>query len=123
MEEDEEHVLEGEVNKWAESSVKALNKVEIRDDTKATPLCAPTLVEQTKLADAIIEETVEKALKYTQVDEKVNAQKKELISSYCDTITVSYYTDTIIVSCSSCFHFFYIYIYCFKIQECWGRIL
>ena len=73
MEEDEERVLGEEVNKGVESSVETLNKMEIRDDTQATPLDAPTLAEQTKLANTVLEDTVEKTLKYTQVDEEVNA--------------------------------------------------
>ena len=113
--------------------------MEIWEDTHGTPLSVPTLAELARLVDTVVEDTVEKALKYTQENEVVNAQKKEVISLYCDTVIVSYYTntiivslytntiivscniDTIIVSCSSCFHFLYLYIHCFKISECWGR--
>ena len=51
----------------------------MREDTHATSLDARTLVELAKAVDAIVEDIVEKALKYTQVNEKVNAQKKEVI--------------------------------------------
>ena len=41
------------------------NLDEMRDDTQLTPLRAPTLAEQAKLVDVIVEDTVEKTLKYT----------------------------------------------------------
>ena len=61
------------LTRGAESLVEALNLVKMRNDTQATPLGVPTLVEQAKFVDAVVEDTVEKALKYTQVDERVNA--------------------------------------------------
>ena len=45
----------------------------MRDDTQLIPLGAPTLADQVKLLDDVIKGTVEKALKYNQVDEDVNA--------------------------------------------------
>ena len=36
--------------------------------------------------DAVIEDTIKKALKYTQEDKEVNTQKKKVISLYYDTI-------------------------------------
>ena len=73
MNEDDERVEEREVNKGVESPVKALNEAEIEDDTQATPLGTPTLAKQTKLVDVVIKDTIEKALKYTQLDKEVNA--------------------------------------------------
>ena len=51
----------------------------MREDTHATPLGAPTLAELAKAVDVVVEDIIEKVLKYTQVDEEVNAQKKEII--------------------------------------------
>ena len=80
MEKDEECVEEREVNKGVESQVEALNEVEIKDmykkleeetlveisyDTQSTPLGSPTLDEQAKLVDVVVEDIVEIALKYT----------------------------------------------------------
>ena len=48
-----------------QSLVKALDKEEMRDDTHATPLSAPTIAELTKAVDVVIKDTMEKALKYT----------------------------------------------------------
>ena len=73
VKEDEERVEEREVNKGVESPIKALNEAEIEDDTQETPLGTPTLAKQTKLVDVVIKDTVEKALKYTQVDKEMSA--------------------------------------------------
>ena len=59
----------------------------MREDTQVTPLGAPTLAELAKLVDVVVEDTIEKALTYTQVDEEVNAQKKQVISLYCVGLT------------------------------------
>ena len=45
----------------------------MREDTHAILLCLTTLAELAKLVDVAVEDTVEKALKYTQVHEEVNA--------------------------------------------------
>ena len=71
---------------------------EMRDDTQSIPLGTPTLAKQAKLVDVVVKDTIGKAWKYTQVDEEMNAQKKEEVSLYYDTIIVLYYIDTIIVS-------------------------
>ena len=69
-----ERVDDKEVNKaGGQSPIKALDEEEIREDMHATLLGVSTFAELANAADAIVKDTVEKALKYTQVDEEVNS--------------------------------------------------
>ena len=56
--------------------------LEMRDDTQQFPFGAPTIVEQAKLVDAVIQDNIEKALKYIKVDKEENAKKREVISLF-----------------------------------------
>ena len=79
-----------------ESQLEAMTKVEIKDmhkkieeerleemwdDTQQIPFGTPTIAERAKFVAAVVEDTIQKALKYTKVDEEKeeNAKNKEVI--------------------------------------------
>ena len=59
----------------------ALDEEEVREDTHVTPLGVQTLLMLATAVDADVEQTVDRAMKYTQQNKEVKSQKNEVIFS------------------------------------------